>query len=127
MGIIHTGQVDAMRHFDKGAKRFAVEWETGNISSSHRALNKIALGILEDKLIGGALIVPSRNLYCYLTDRVGSFSEISTYFPMWGKLDYHCECVISVFEVEYDKTDASLPLIKKGKDGMSQGLVSSRC
>ncbi|NLS89760.1 hypothetical protein EYI23_17625 [Bacillus subtilis] len=25
---------------------FAVEWETGNIASSHRALNKIATGIL---------------------------------------------------------------------------------
>jgi hypothetical protein len=34
-------------------KLFAVEWETGNISSSHRALNKIILGILHGKLIGG--------------------------------------------------------------------------
>jgi len=34
-------------------KLFAVEWETGNISSSHRAMNKMALGLLKGILIGG--------------------------------------------------------------------------
>jgi hypothetical protein len=48
-----------------------VEWETGNISSSHRSLNKMALFLLERKIAAGTLIVPSRELYKYLTDRVG--------------------------------------------------------
>jgi hypothetical protein len=34
---------------------FCVEWETGNISSSHRAINKMALGIIKKVLIGGVL------------------------------------------------------------------------
>ena len=37
---------------------FCVEWETGNISSSHRAINKMALGIIKNILIGGVLILP---------------------------------------------------------------------
>ncbi|MGA1841038.1 MAG: hypothetical protein ACMUIU_10470 [bacterium] len=45
-----------------GDRLFCVEWETGNISSSHRAINKMALGIIRDILIGGILIVPTRNL-----------------------------------------------------------------
>ena len=126
LGIPNTGKVDALRQIPDSQKRFAVEWETGNVSSSHRAINKIALGILEGKLIGGALVVPSGELYKFLTDRVGSYREISTYFPMWGKLDYSSECIISVFEVEHDASDLNVPIIKKGKDGMSQGLVTSR-
>jgi len=55
---------------------FCVEWETGNVSSSHRAINKMALGILKKILIGGALIVPTREMYNYLTDRVGNFREL---------------------------------------------------
>jgi hypothetical protein len=58
---------------------FCVEWETGNISSSHRAINKMALGILKDILIGGVLILPTRKMYSYLTDRVGNFPELAPY------------------------------------------------
>jgi len=45
---------------------FCLEWETGNISSSHRALNKMAIGLLKKILIGGILIVPTRKMYNYL-------------------------------------------------------------
>ena len=55
-----------------GNRLFCVEWETGNISSSHRAINKMLLGILKDVLVGGVLIVPTRTMYRYLTDRVGN-------------------------------------------------------
>jgi len=37
---------------------FAVEWETGNVSSSHRSLNKLSLGIIQEEIVGGALLVP---------------------------------------------------------------------
>jgi hypothetical protein len=36
------------------------------ISSSHRALNKMVMGILNGTLIGGALVLPTRELYNYL-------------------------------------------------------------
>lgn len=38
------GKLDAVLYTDYGP--VALEWETGNISSSHRALNKMALGLL---------------------------------------------------------------------------------
>jgi hypothetical protein len=65
------GKLDAVLDTSHGP--VAVEWETGNISSSHRALNKMALGLLKGALAAGVLIVPSRDLYKYLTDRVHHF------------------------------------------------------
>jgi len=50
------GNLDAVIHTLHGPA--AVEWETGNISSSHRALNKMTLGLLKGKLACGTLIVP---------------------------------------------------------------------
>lgn len=76
------GPIDAVK-LTSDDKYFAVEWETGNISSSHRALNKIVVGILANILVGGALILPTRSLYHYLTDRVGNFEELSPYFVVW--------------------------------------------
>ena len=38
------GKVDATKVLDNYL--FALEWETGNISSSHRAVNKMVLGLL---------------------------------------------------------------------------------
>ncbi len=60
---------DAHRSYPGNNPRpFAVEWETGNISSSHRAINRLGLGMLEERISGGVLIVPTKALY-YL-DRV---------------------------------------------------------
>ena len=61
---------------------FAFEWETGNISSSHRAMNKMAMGMLERKLVGGVLVLPSRSMYKFLTDRVGNFQEEAVNFSV---------------------------------------------
>lgn len=57
----------------------ALEWETGNVSSSHRSLNKMSLGLLKGVLAAGILVVPSRELYKYLTDRIGNFEELAPY------------------------------------------------
>jgi hypothetical protein len=35
----------------------AMEWETGNVSSSHRALNKMALCLLRNQLVAATLVV----------------------------------------------------------------------
>jgi len=109
------GPVDAVRTLPNG-RQFVVEWETGNVSSSHRALNKIATGLLEGIILEGILIVPSRTMYYWLTDRIGNFREIEPYFPMWRDVTVD-EGVLAVIEVEHDGTSQDVPRILKGTDG----------
>ena len=45
------GPIDAVKILPAG-DMIALEWETGNISSSHRAINKMVLGMLHRKLMG---------------------------------------------------------------------------
>jgi hypothetical protein len=111
---ISPGPVDAVLNIETFGS-FAFEWETGNISSSHRALNKMFLGLITKTLIGGVLVVPSRNLYYHLTDRIGNYAEIEPYFPIWRRSDL--EGVLAVMEVEYDDISESVPRIGKGTDG----------
>jgi len=108
------GKIDAVKAV--GTKYFAIEWETGNISSSHRSLNKMALGMIKDVLIGGILIVPTRNLYNYLTDRVGNYDELQPYFPFWRTVQCK-EGFLQIITIEYDETSYDVPKIKKGTDG----------
>lgn len=99
-------------------KIFCVEWETGNISSSHRSINKMLLGLQEGVLIGGALILPTRVMYRYLTDRVGNFQELIGYFPLWRRASSTIrEGVLSIFAVEHDAVSKDVPKIIKGTDG----------
>lgn len=112
------GPVDAVKTLS-GGREFVLEWETGNISSSHRALNKVAIGLLEKTIVGGALIVPSREMYRWLTDRVGNYREIEPYFPVWKNLRID-EGVLLVIEVEYDATSDQVPVIAKGTDGRAK-------
>lgn len=95
---------------------FCVEWETGNISSSHRAINKMALGIIKSILIGGVLILPTRLMYNYLTDRIGNFPEIEPYFPLWKSLRVD-EGLLAIIAIEHDGVSKDVPRIPKGTDG----------
>ena len=108
------GPLDATCTIDD--KLLCLEWETGNISSSHRALNKMCLGMLKGLLIGGVLILPSRRMYRYLTDRVGNFSEIEPYFPLWRAIPVR-EGVLAVIAIEHDAVSLNVPRIQKGTDG----------
>lgn len=108
------GKMDAT--YPVGNRLFCVEWETGNISSSHRAMNKMALGILKGVLIGGALILPTRAMYKYLTDRVGNFPELEPYFPLWKALKVE-EGLLAVIAIEHDSVSRSVPRIPKGTNG----------
>jgi hypothetical protein len=108
------GPMDATRRVRQGL--FCVEWETGNISSSHRAMNKMALGIMKGVLTGGALILPTREMYKYLTDRVGNYPELEPYFPLWRSLNVS-EGVLAVIAVEHDAVSLTVPRIPKGTDG----------
>ncbi len=91
-----------------GNRLFCVEWETGNISSSHRAINKMALGIIKKVLIGGLLILPTRNMYKYLTDRIGNFPDRDPYFPLSKALKVE-EGFLAVIAIEHDAVSLSVP------------------
>lgn len=110
------GPIDAT--YQTRDKLFCVEWETGNISSSHRALNKMALGIIKNILIGGILILPTRKMYRYLTDRVGNFPEIEPYFDLWRSINIS-DGFLAVIAIEHDGVSAFAPRIPKGTDGRS--------
>lgn len=71
------GPLDVAKATDSGV--IAVEWETGNISSSHRAMNKMAIGIRRAQLLAGVLIVPTKDLARFLTDRIGNVYELRSY------------------------------------------------
>lgn len=99
-----------------GEKFFVLEWETGNISSSHRAINKMCLGLLDGTLIGGVLVVPTRAMYKYLTDRVGNFTELEPYFRFWRRCPVK-EGLLAVIAIEHDGVSRDVQRIPKGTDG----------
>ena len=99
----------------RGLGIFGLEWETGNISSSHRSLNRIVLSCLRGEGCGGILILPDRDLYRLLTDRVGNFDELKMYFPVWETHKINMELI--VVAVGYDGTSTKVPYIPRGEDG----------
>lgn len=113
-GVAGTGPLDMVRPTERGL--FALEWETGNIPSSHRAVNKMCLGILDQELVGGALVVPSDKLYPYLTDRVGNYRELQPYVSLWSRLPFE-EGVLVIIVIEQDGFQPGAPRIRKGTDG----------
>ena len=111
------GKLDAVLYTDYGP--VALEWETGNISSSHRALNKMALGLLKGVLACGILVVPSRELYKYLTDRIGNMAELEPYLDLWRAVP--CEQgVLEIVAIEHDATSTKVPRIPKGTSGRAR-------
>lgn len=113
------GPIDATYNLgDDSGKYIAVEWETGNIASSHRSVNKLVSGLLRKKLLCGVLILPSSEMYKYLTDRVGNFNELEPYFQVWNQANYDIDegCII-IIEIEHDVLTSNVPRILKGTDG----------
>jgi hypothetical protein len=108
------GKVDATKLID--THLFALEWETGNISSSHRAVNKLVLGLLRGVFLGAALVLPSRKLYPYLTDRIGNYEELEPYFDVWRAVRIEAG-FLAIFVIEHDNLDNNVPKLSKGTDG----------
>lgn len=108
------GNIDAILTNKHGT--IALEWETGNISSSHRSLNKLCLGLINGVLIAGILVVPSRNFYQYLTDRVGNWDELEPYLDFWKSITC-ANGVLEIIVIEHDATSTKVPKIPKGTDG----------
>lgn len=113
-GVLECGDLDAL--LDTPCGPIAAEWETGNISSSHRAINKLLLTFMHGTVVGGVLIVPSNALRKFLTDRIGNIGELRPYFPLWRVTPVTLG-VMRVVVVEHDGTSDSVPRIPKGTDG----------
>lgn len=113
--VIKPGDIDAVREFEVGL--VALEWETGNISSSHRSLNKLCMWLEDGVLRAWILIVPSKALYPYLTDRVGNVQELRPYIPHWRKSCEGTKWILRIVVVEHDETDMSVANITKWTDG----------
>lgn len=112
--VLTTGDLDALL-LDRG-RYVGFEWETGNVASSHRAINKLLDGITRRTLQGGILVLPMRETQRYLTDRVGNFEELAPYFELWEKYPLE-EGALRVYGIAHDKLDSTVPHIPKGKDG----------
>jgi hypothetical protein len=108
------GPFDAARDRE-GAWSTFVEWETGNISSSHRSLNRLVLALMRRISVQGILCLSDARLYLYLTDRIGNWRELALYQDVYRREDVPGRLVAIV--VSYDATDSSVPLIGKGTDG----------
>lgn len=118
------GDIDAAKQFPQGL--VVVEWETGNISSSHRAINKMALGLVAKKCVAGVLVVPNMKLAQYLTDRIGNIEEIRPYAPLWENLNI-AEGVLELVVIEQDAESVNVAKIPKGKDGRAaEGALSAQ-
>lgn len=109
------GPIDVYKEFKNGKSCFkvAIEFETGNISSAHRSMNKMHLGIINKEIDLAVLMMPMHQLSYYLTDRVSNYEELAPYFPLINKTAF----IIIGFDVETYSAD--VPCLKKGKDGMS--------
>ena len=80
----------------------------------------MALGLLSGATVGGLLVVPSRKLYPYLTDRIGNFDELEPYFPLWRATPCK-QGVLEIIVIEQDAESQEVPRIPKGTDGRAAG------
>jgi hypothetical protein len=117
LGTARPGRVDSILRTRRGI--VALEWETGNISSSHRALNKMAVGIMKGVLAAGILVVPSRDMYKFLTDRVGNIAELEPYLDLWRSVPC-TEGILEIAVIEHDAVSKNVPRIPKGTDGRAR-------
>ncbi|MCI4352055.1 MAG: hypothetical protein L3K14_01515 [Thermoplasmata archaeon] len=112
---ISPGDFDATHRIN--GKVFCVEWETGNVSSSHRSMNKMVLALIYRLMAAGILVLPSRKMYQHLTDRIGNFDELKPYLPLWRRAEGIESGLLAMFVVEHDSLSEAVPHIAKGTDG----------
>lgn len=74
--------------------------------------------LLKGTLVCGVLVLPSRKMYNFLTDRVGNFRELEPYFPAWKYANYDIsQGTLIIYEIEHDSISSEIPPLKKGIDG----------
>ena len=110
--------LDAFKKFNR--LRVGFEWETGNISSTFRALMKLYKGLLEDELDYGILVLPSFDFYYYLTDRIGNIRELRPYISVYQKIQVDSKKAVKIIVVEHDRIDEEATPLEKGTDGRAR-------
>lgn len=122
------GACDITYFYDDERLPFIVEWETGNISSTHRAVNRILSTIMRGNASGGVVILPSKEMYRHLTDRIGNAREVEPYFDLWRKADnltdepYYFAFVV----IEQDGLSEDVPYLPGGADGNNFRVLEQR-
>ena len=113
------GPIDVYKEFRTPTEilRVGLEFETGNISSAHRSMNKLALGIANSDIDLAILMMPIHALSYYLTDRVSNYEELQPYYPLVNSYPF----IFIGFDAEDYNTQ--YPLLPKGKDGMSDRAI----
>lgn len=114
------GPIDVYKEFygDRyGILRVGLEFETGNISSAHRSMNKLCVGCRKDEIDLAMLMMPIKKMSYYLTDRVSNYEELEPYFNLLDDYPF----VVFGFDAEVYSKDA--PYLAKGKDGMSPRTI----
>jgi hypothetical protein len=95
------------------------EWETGNISSSHRSMNKLTMLTADRIIAAGTLVVPSRKLYKFLTDRIGNYAELEPYLKLWKSVP--CKAgILEIVVIEHDAVSYDVPRIPKTTAGRAK-------
>jgi hypothetical protein len=115
--ILKTGDLDALLETSSGEIGF--EWETGNISSSHRAINKLLLALHRGMIAGGILVVPSAALYRFLTQRVGNIRELRPYLDLWRAIPVRSGA-FRIVVVQHDEESETVRLIPKSTAGRAR-------
>lgn len=112
------GPIDVYKEFTTNGNvlRVGLEFETGNISSAHRSMNKIALGLSRSELDLGMILLPIKALAYHLTDRISNFEELEPYFELMSGRPFIC----IGFDADKVSSSEDIPYIPKGKDGMSK-------
>ncbi len=79
-------------------------------------MNKLTMLLSCGEISAGVLIVPSRKLYVYLTDRIGNIKELEPYFGLWKSVP--CQSgVVEIVVIEHDTVSYDVPRIPKATDG----------
>jgi hypothetical protein len=115
--VLGTGDLDALKRM--GDEYVIFEWETGNISSSHRAINKILHAMLSTPIAGSFMVVPSDSLKMYLTDRIGNIGELRPYLSLFRGYP-NIRGAFRLIVVEHDAISLEVPKIPKGRDGYAE-------
>jgi hypothetical protein len=83
-------------------------------------MNKLTMLVADGVISAGVLVVPSRKLYVYLTDRIGNIKELEPYFPLWRSVP--CKSgIVEIIVIEHDAESFDVPKIPKGTEGRAKG------
>lgn len=116
------GPIDVYKEFsgeDQIIRHVGLEFETGNISSAHRSMNKLLLGLNRREIDLAMILMPIKNLSYYLTDRVANYEELEPYFE---NANNHAFIFLG-FNADHYSYGNDVPIIPKGKDGMSSRSI----